>query len=406
MESGPGPIDSNRRWQKDPELNFAARLLFSNKSLNPHKIAEILSRLSTTARAPTRQMIVSFSRREVGGFEKAFQRLEDASKDMSPLSVKRTEELTNTVRDLIRLTPEKDISPWMHDERKRTLAALLLSMPQMQLGEIVRALNDHFHSTDITLASFHKPMRRWKLTSENPENNPRQTFAEALARDCERFDPTLYAQLMPLAKDLFEKARIRTRVTQSQAGVKAQRERTASIHREKMQALKKILSAGQGIPPLSAAAKERLTFPPFKNLVDAIRERKTWRFHHHVAIDFFRESLGNANKSAPNLVDALVITFHFEYGTKSTQNIARKLQVMVRQEFREMQNRLPSQGTAIAQAMLTCSEEHTPLLRAFWRERAHAWSKNAALQKISRRERRNRRFEITYPQLMRLLGRN
>jgi len=404
MESGPGPLDKDRRWQRDPELNFAATLLFSNSNITPHKIAEVLSRLGRNIQAPSRQAIVGFSRREVGGFKSALEKLKKISEGLPELSTRRKDELVNIVSDLVRIIPEKNMSPWMNNSEKRTLAALLLTNRDMQLGEIVHALNSHFHTSDITLASFHKPLRRWKLTSTDPQSDPRASFAEALAKDCYRNNPSLYASLTPRAKQLYEKARMQTRAMRSTIGVGSQQERRALIHSRKIARLTQILSTGRSVPPLSDAAKEHLSFPLYKNLVDAIRDRRDWDFYQHVSLRFFRQHFGKPNKSRPNFVDALVITFNLEGGTPSSRRLARNLKNIIAQEFIEMQGKLSSQGTAMLHAMLTCKGSNQPVLRAFWREKSYKWKAEAASMNNTQQEKKQRSFEISYHQLRRLLG--
>ena len=378
-----GANDPIEKWKYDPELNFVGRLLLADENVSPLQMVQILSRLGRTPTHPTLDVIKQFIGRN-GGVRGASRVLGQYAR---PLPEERESELVKDSADLIRLTPQKQMSRWLEDERSRTLVAILLAHPKVEISLILTALQKYCKLPSVPKSAIQKPLARWKRTSFDPTENPRSSYAEALCRDCERNNPALYRAMIPIAREVAQN--IPERVRERRRPEKIRR------RRKKLDEIFQSFGHGQVVPPpLSAPSVKRLEYTPFSNIMEAIRNRRSLDTPH-IKIRYTEQAyrLEQVVDQAL-LVPTVTIDFNLGGGSPDSKRATRQVLTLLNEELAVLKKHGGDAGSALFSAMLSCPPGRQPLLRFAWRDVSTGWKSEAAQKKLPPAEKAARLYQI------------
>ncbi len=387
---------SENAWKVEPELNFSLRSLLLREGVTPQQIVSIVDRMMGSRRFLTIDKLKQFIQRNGSRQETA----EILKKEATPIAPERLVEIEAYLDDMIRLTPEKEMSPWMQNDRARTLAAILLSNPSVSLTLIVRVLKEHCRIPSLQVSAFHRPLERWKKTSLDTTEDPRASFANALCRDCERYNPRLYTEMIPIARASAEKnhemkEEIRNRKSEgTKRGLLPSRIKRlqARIH----SALEDIRTPDFTMPPLTKASEKRLEDPDFSAFMEKLRSQDFFAIAPHIRVHSSRQAYRERGFVVPEIqVHALTVDFNLEGGTASSRNEARNIQKLFKEEMGEQREiRTFTTSTSLLHSMLKRAPESDPILRCDWREAGSSWKQQRAEGKRTVAEKDARRFQV------------
>ncbi len=390
-------------WGKDPVISHVVCSLLEREDVTPQQIVSIVSRIKKDDQALSVDMLKQFVVR-AGSRKTAVTVLKGLQSGPATDDARLLPERLN---DLLRLTPQKNMSPWLHYNRARTLGALLLANPSVSKDLIVKALREHCNIPTLQVSALNKPLARWKNTSADRSQDPRQSFAAALCKDCQIFDPKLYGEMIPLARKIAEQMSEISKEVHIRRS-EGTKEGLSPGRIERLQtrirsAIKSLRSPEFTLPALSEAAQHRLEYAPYASFVESLRSEDSFSTPHIRAYLTKQAYPVRGFVAREVLVTALTIDFNLEGGTGPSREIARRILALLKEEMREQQNTDSSPfSTCLVHSMLKRDSNREPILSCEWRDTRAQWIRWSKERRMSASQIGARKFQVDINAIERL----
>lgn len=393
-------------WAKDPEINFVVRSLLAHDDVTPQQIVSIVLRVKKDPTAFSVDMLKQHVHR-AGSRSAAITILQ---KTQSDTRTENADVLSEYLNELVRLTPQKAMSPWMQNERARALSAMLLSNQALPIGRVVAAIRRHCNIPGLRKSSFHKPLRRWKNTAPNRTENPRTSFAEALCRDCSRYDPQQYNALIPLARRITEEILGELQMApvlkseEKRRGLRMSQTKRLAMRLEHI--LSQVRTGKLALPPLTDSSIQRLSYPPYKAFIHELVSTGSVQSTHissNISMQAYRTKNRHLFASPEVTVRALTIDFNFEGGTPESRMVAQKIAKYFADDLEEQKQCRATRCTSIWQVMFAGPPGTNPILRCSWRNTGALWTTVRTNFNLSPQEKDGRTYQVPLAVLERRL---